>query len=151
MFIVRPTLTDEEVSGVVEHAKGIVTSGGGQVVNSELLGRRRLAYEIDGLTDGIYGLMYFHASQEVIQDLRREFQLSTDVIRAMVVRANERAMALRATAPADAEAPAELEGAEVLAPEAPPVEAEEAAPEAETEPDAHGDAAAQEPADDETA
>ena len=129
MFIIRPTIDDDEVAQVVEQAKDTVTSGGGEVVSSELMGRRRLAYEIDGNTDGLYALLYFHASQEVIQDLRHEFQLSTDVMRAMVVKANERAMSMRATVPAAAEAETAAE------PEGVPEETEEPQAEPETEPE----------------
>jgi len=131
MFIARPTLDDEELAGVIEQVKQAVTTGGGEVVNLEMLGKRRLAYEIEGNTDGIYGLMYFHGSQDVIQELKRELQLSTDVIRSMVVKANERAMSLRATVAAGAERETQPEHA-ATAPEQP--EEPQTEPAAETQP-----------------
>lgn len=145
MFIARPTLDDEELAGVVEQIKRTVTTGGGEVVSLEMLGKRRLAYEIEGNTDGIYGLMYFHGSQDVIEDLRHEFQLSTDIIRSMIVKANERAMSLRATVAAGAEQEARPEQTET-APEQPqqqaadqagpaPEESDDSTPEAEGEPE----------------
>ncbi len=153
MFIARPTLDDEELAGVTERMKQLVTMGGGEVVSLEMLGKRRLAYEIEGNTDGIYGLMYFHGSQDVIQELRHELQLSTDIIRSMIVKANERAMSLRATVAAGVQQETPPEQADVAAerPEEPQQEPAAEAQPGHDEEDDDATEAVDEPGSEETA
>ena len=91
MFIMDPTLPEEDVTGMVERVRGVVTTAGGEVESLNVLGRKRLAYEIGGHDEGIYALMYFRGT-EVVPELKREMNLATGIIRYIVVVANEEAV-----------------------------------------------------------
>ena len=52
----------------------MVNTNGGEVVKTDRLGKRRLAYEIDDRTEGIYVDMYFNATGETVAELRASFQ-----------------------------------------------------------------------------
>ena len=44
IFIIKPTLSDEETEKVIQKMRDIITSGGGEVVNVENWGKKKLAY-----------------------------------------------------------------------------------------------------------
>ena len=63
-----------------------ITDNGGQVDNVEDWGKRKLAYEIDKLTEGDYTLINFHADPTQIAELDRVLRINDAVKRHMVVR-----------------------------------------------------------------
>ena len=52
MFIVRPTLGEDEVKNVVKDFSDIITKNGGKVTKEENMGQRELAYEIKDFKSG---------------------------------------------------------------------------------------------------
>ncbi len=86
VYIVDPSLGDEQIGTISAKYRGIVETGGGTVENIDVWERRRLAYEIKGRTEGIYIVMQFQAKPDVEAELRRIFQISEDQIRSMIVR-----------------------------------------------------------------
>src|SRR5664279_5664689 len=62
MLLIDPSLDEEAHAAVVDKASGVITSQGGVVDSSEDWGKRRLAYEVNGLSDGAYTVVHFHAS-----------------------------------------------------------------------------------------
>ena len=51
MYIIRPDVEQEAVQALVEKFNGVI-SNGGEVIKSDILGKRRLAYEINKLREG---------------------------------------------------------------------------------------------------
>lgn len=86
MFVMRPTLEEEQIKALVEKFGRVITGYNGTVESAELWGKRRLAYEIDDLREGIYLLLRFTAGSDAIQELDRQYKLSEDVIRYLIVR-----------------------------------------------------------------
>ena len=89
VYILDPTLGDEQIGTTTSKYRSIVETGGGTVENIDVWERRRLAYEIKGRTEGIYVVMQFQAKPAVEAELRRVFQISEDQIRYMIVRRDE--------------------------------------------------------------
>ena len=85
VYIVRPNLdedaVDRTVLGVEEYIKGL----GGTIETTDKKGRRRLAYEVDGMRDGYYVLTIFHAKAESVASVKRMMSLSEDIIRSLIV------------------------------------------------------------------
>ena len=50
------------------------------------MGKRRLAYEINKIRDGIYVLVHFNATPEVVAELDRVMKISDEVIRFLIVK-----------------------------------------------------------------
>jgi small subunit ribosomal protein S6 len=90
IFIIRPDASEEAVAEATEKAQGQVTRNGGIVQALENWGRKKLAYEIGRLTEGIYVKMDIEAPGEVIQTLARHFTLSEVVIRHQTIRQVEK-------------------------------------------------------------
>jgi small subunit ribosomal protein S6 len=84
LFILRPTLEEEKRNEVIEKFKGIIASDG-EVEKVEEWGVKRLAYEIEKIRDGYYVLVNFKANPELPKELERNFRISDDVLRYIVV------------------------------------------------------------------
>lgn len=91
MYIVDPELTDEQLQPVIDKYSKIVTDMNGSVTDAGKweIGKKRLAYEIDGHREGIYILMNFVAETNVPKELDRVFRISDDVFRHIIVRQDE--------------------------------------------------------------
>jgi len=85
MYIIRPDVEQETVQAVVEKFQAIIVNGG-EIVKHEVLGKKRLAYEINKHRDGTYVLVHFTASSEIVNELERVLKISDEVIRHMIVR-----------------------------------------------------------------
>jgi small subunit ribosomal protein S6 len=85
MYIIRPDAEQEAVQALVEKFNGII-SNGGEVTKSEVIGKRRLAYEINKLRDGYFVLVHFNATTEVVNELDRIMKIQDEVIRSLIVR-----------------------------------------------------------------
>jgi len=85
MYILRPEVEQEAVQALVEKFNGIIGNGG-EVTKQDVMGKRRLAYEINKIRDGIYVLVHFNASNEVIAELDRVMKITDEVIRYLIVK-----------------------------------------------------------------
>jgi small subunit ribosomal protein S6 len=85
MYIIRPDVEQENVQALVDKFNGII-SNGGEVTKTDVIGKRRLAYEINKLRDGYFVLVHFNATTEVINELDRIMKISDEVIRSLIVK-----------------------------------------------------------------
>lgn len=86
MYIVDSTLTDEQISPIIDKYTALVTDEGGQIQAHAKWDKRRLAYEIKGRREGTYILMYFSGEPSVEKELDRVFRISDDIIRHIILR-----------------------------------------------------------------
>lgn len=89
MYIVRPGYEEEKYAAVVEKFNAIIAANGGEVVKVDLWGKRRLAYEIEKVREGYYVLVTFKAEADLPAELERNFRITDDIMRYMVVRLPE--------------------------------------------------------------
>lgn len=84
-FILDPGLDEakvnEEVDRVVQWIKGL----GGEVLEVQRWGKKRLAYEIDRRRDGIYTLVLYEGPGDSVKELERRFRLNESVLRSLTV------------------------------------------------------------------
>jgi len=86
MYIIRPDLEEEEVQTNVEKFAEVVTANGGSDLKTELMGKRRLAYEVKKHNDGYYVLMNFNGETRTIEELERLMKISDAVIRYLTIK-----------------------------------------------------------------
>jgi len=96
LFICRPELGDEDIQTVVNKTETLIKDNGGTIVRSEVWGKRRLAYEVKKLTEGIYVLVRFEADPSFVEKLENYFRLEDNVIRYLVVHFDEKTLRLEA-------------------------------------------------------
>ncbi|MGO5210372.1 30S ribosomal protein S6 [Parafannyhessea umbonata] len=90
LYFVDPAATEEARAGVSKRIDVAVTENGGKIDNVEDWGKRKLAFEIDKLTEGDYTLVDFHADPAQIAELDRVLRINDAVKRHMIVRRNDR-------------------------------------------------------------
>lgn len=87
MFIVRPTLTEEEIKAVAENFKNVLTNNGANVTDFKEMGQRELAYEIKKFKNGYYFLINLEANDDkAIKEFDRLALISSDVIRHLITK-----------------------------------------------------------------
>ena len=84
MYIINPNLTEEETSAIVEKFKALVEQNG-TLEEMEEMGKRKLAYEINYITDGYYVLMKFTSAPEFPAELDRNYRITEGVLRSIIV------------------------------------------------------------------
>lgn len=85
MYIIRPDIEQDQVQATVEKFQGIITNNGGEITKHDVMGKRRLAYEIKKFRDGHYVLVNFTAESEVVKELDRVMKISDEIIRYLIV------------------------------------------------------------------
>jgi len=89
MVILNPEIDERQVGATLDKFLKVITTGEGTIENIDIWGRRRLAYEIQKKTEGIYAVVNFTATAETTQELDRQLNLSEQVMRTKVLRAEE--------------------------------------------------------------
>jgi small subunit ribosomal protein S6 len=86
MYILRPDIPEEEVESHVTKYRDLVTESGGQVLDCQMRGKRRLAYPIAKHREGIYVQLNHDGDGQQVAPLERAMRLSEDVIRYLTVK-----------------------------------------------------------------
>ena len=81
--IIKPNLDNEEADKVVARVEEIVKTLGGDVVECDKMGRKKLAFEVAGFTDGFVVNQVVTVPAEKITELKRQLKLNDSVIRVM--------------------------------------------------------------------
>lgn len=112
MYILRPDIPEEEVDSHIAKYRDLVIDAGGEVLDTQMRGKRRLAYPIAKHREGIYVQLNHNGDGQQVGPLERAMRLSEDVIRYLTVKqsgpipppralvATETVAASAATAPA---------------------------------------------------
>ncbi|QHW32211.1 30S ribosomal protein S6 [Paenibacillus rhizovicinus] len=85
MYIIRPETEQESVQALTEKFQAIIGNGG-EITKHDVIGKRRLAYEINKVRDGIYVLVHFNATPEVVNELDRVMKITDEVIRFLITK-----------------------------------------------------------------
>lgn len=87
MFIVKPTLSEDEVKKVVENFKNILTNNGAKIVDFVEMGQRELAYEIKKFKNGYYFVTTIEANDDqAIKEFDRLSLISGDMLRHLITK-----------------------------------------------------------------
>ena len=89
LFFVNPSLDVETRAAVMKRIDVTIAAGNGKVDNVDEWGKRKLAYEINDLTEGDYTLINFHADPASIAELDRVLRINDAVKRHMIVRRDD--------------------------------------------------------------
>ena len=86
MYILRPDIAEEEVNKHIEKYNKLLEEMGGKVLDSQMRGKRRLAYTIAKNREGIYVQLSHQGDGQHIFKIEKAMRLSEDVIRYMTVK-----------------------------------------------------------------
>ncbi len=88
MYILRPDIPEEEVDSHLKKYSEILVKSGTEVLDSQMRGKRRLAYTIGKHKEGIYVQLSHKGNGQQVAILERSMRLSEDVIRYLTVKQN---------------------------------------------------------------
>jgi small subunit ribosomal protein S6 len=86
MIILDPGLEENTIQPSLDQFLTVVKDGGGSVDKVDVWGRRRLAYEIDKKSEGIYAVIDMNAEPDTVRELDRQLGLNEAVLRTKVLR-----------------------------------------------------------------
>ena len=86
MYILRPDIAEEEVSKHIEKYNELLEKMGGKILDSQMRGKRRLAYPIAKNREGIYVQLSHQGDGQHIEKIEKAMRLSEDVIRYMTIK-----------------------------------------------------------------
>ena len=132
VMILSPEATQDEVAATVERVDGLISGGGGAIVDHETWGLKRLAYEINDFNEGNYVLTRFSLDASGVAELNRALTASEDIVRFLVTRQEFP----KPSEDAEEAAESEAEGGAQAEAETGPSSEAEASPEAEAAPKA---------------
>ena len=81
VFIATPVLSDVQVKEVLDKFQGVITENGGQIVNVEEWGLKKLAYPVQKKTTGFYFFIEFTGEGSLINTLETQYHRDERVIR----------------------------------------------------------------------
>ncbi len=90
LFFVAPSIDENSRAAVMKRIEDTIAAGEGTVDNIDVWGKRKLAYEINDLTEGDYTLIDFHANPENVAELDRVLRITDAVVRHMIVKRTDR-------------------------------------------------------------
>ncbi|MDO8143780.1 MULTISPECIES: 30S ribosomal protein S6 [unclassified Isoptericola] len=87
MVILDPEVEERTVAPTLEKLLKVVTTDGGSVDNVDIWGRRRMAYDINKRSEGIYAVVNYTATPDTAKELDRQLGLNEGVLRIKTLRA----------------------------------------------------------------
>jgi small subunit ribosomal protein S6 len=85
MLIVRPEADEEAFKASLDKITGWIVSGQGEVVKTDQWGRRRMAYSISGVREGLYAVLTFKMDPASLPPLEHSLKLAEDVVRYLIL------------------------------------------------------------------
>jgi len=92
VLILKPVLSDPEVTEFADKTKQTISGEGGEIVSQEVWGRRKLTHMIGKAREGVYVYFKYKAAGALLKKLNHNFSISDTVIRNMTVVAQDRKM-----------------------------------------------------------
>ncbi len=86
MFIVKPTLVEEEIKAKIEFFKEVIVKNGGHIETCFDMGMRNLAYPINKNQRGYYFVIYFKAMPTLIKELERLYGINEEILKFIVIK-----------------------------------------------------------------
>ena len=93
IFILKPAISDDDVTKTVSKLEGIIKQGGEYLV-TENWGKKKLAYEVMKEKKGLYVLLRFRGKGELVAELERNYRFDDNVIKFMTVQLGKKELEL---------------------------------------------------------
>jgi small subunit ribosomal protein S6 len=120
-FVLSPAMSEEETTQFIQQMAAIVAQKKGRMVKQDIWGKRRLAYTIKKINEGVYVFFTYEGPGDISTEMERRFKQSDAVIRFLTVKKDLRDQARRKRKKTAEEAPRAAEAAPEAAAPAPAV------------------------------
>ena len=85
VFVLHPNYEEKEFEAEIQAVSDMITASGGSMLEVDRWGRRRLAYDIKKVHEGIYTLLRYNSEPGVLKDIERRFRMNERMLRYMTV------------------------------------------------------------------
>ncbi len=82
---IKPNLDNDEADKVIAKIEESVSSLGGNVINTDKMGRKKLAYDVKGFRDGFMAVLKINLDADKVVEFKRQLKLNENVIRTMFI------------------------------------------------------------------
>lgn len=86
LFVVKPTLTEEEINAQITKVKDVLAKEGAELVATNDMGMRKLAYPVEKHARGYYTVLFYKAEGSTIAELERNIKNNEDIIKFLTVK-----------------------------------------------------------------
>lgn len=87
--VISAGIEDDARAAVLDKCKALVERFGGQIADVDEWGKKKLAYEIQKMTEGFYYFIHFEAEGSAIAEIESRMRIMDGVIRYLCVRTDE--------------------------------------------------------------
>ncbi len=88
VIIINPSVDEEKVKSLIDKFSELINKNG-KVEKVDTLGKKKLAYDVKKNKEGIYVVFYFEAEPSLIAELERNYRITDEVIKFIVVKVEE--------------------------------------------------------------
>lgn len=82
---IKPNLDNDEADKVIAKIEESVSSLGGSVINTDKMGRKKLAYDVKGFRDGFMAVLKINLDADKVVEFKRQLKLNENIIRTMFI------------------------------------------------------------------
>ncbi len=86
LFVIKPTLTEEEIAAQIAKIKDVLAKEGAELVGTNEMGMRKLAYQVEKHNRGYYTVLFYKAAGSTIEELERNLKINEDIIKFLTVK-----------------------------------------------------------------
>jgi len=86
MIVFAPLLTNEEIEVENKKILDLVLANGGEIVKTEIIGKKQLAYEIAKYREGYYIINYFNLDTQKTHEIDRHYRLNERLLRYNIIK-----------------------------------------------------------------
>ncbi len=86
LFVVKPTLTEEEIKNQIEWVKAILEKEGAELLATDDMGMRKLAYQVQKNSRGYYTVLFYKANGSFVGELERNLRNNEEIIKFLTVK-----------------------------------------------------------------
>ena len=89
MIVLNPDLTEEQLTAENEKILEMIKSFGGEIIKTDIWGKRTMTYEIKKKKEGFYLINYFKLDTKNLSELENQYKLNESILRYNLLRINE--------------------------------------------------------------
>ena len=92
VIIINAALEDDQVEATISRMQETITTHGGELIELDKWGRKRLAYPIKKAKSGYYVVIRFNATTDLVATLERNYRLDENIIRYLTIQLDKFAL-----------------------------------------------------------
>lgn len=89
IYILRPSLSEDEINSVVENTNQIILSESGSIIFNDKWGMKKLAYPIKKELQGYYVFCDFASTPAAVSEMERKFRIDDSVLKYLTVKISD--------------------------------------------------------------